>query len=143
MIREIEFGSEEYVLAKNFRDTMLRIPLGLSGLSDVDLAGEDKQIHIAAFDGCVIVGTIVFKPLSDGLVKLRQMAVADSWQGKGLGRQLVEFCEDMLRSRGFKRIEMTARVPAQGFYERLGYSVEGDAFGGLIPLPTIIMVKDL
>ena len=125
MIREIEFGSEEYVLAKNFRDTMLRIPLGLSGLSDADLAGEDKQIHIAAFDGCVIVGTIVFKPLSDGLVKLRQMAVADSWQGKGLGRQLVEFCEDMLRSRGFKRIEMTARVPLKDSMNGLGIRLKG------------------
>lgn len=139
MIQEVPYGSALYRLTLAFREEYLRRPLGLTN-SDADLHAEDRQIHIAAVDSSEIVGTIVLKPISPQLVKLRQMAVAGSRRGSGLGAELVRFAEDLAWDRGYEAIEMAARVSATGFYEKLGYRAEGDEFLE-ITIPHIRMVK--
>ncbi len=61
------------------------------------------------------------------IVRLRQMAVLNDLQGKGIGRALMNFAENMARDRGYKTIRMHARKNAVGFYEKVGYKVKGDA----------------
>lgn len=141
MLQEIPFGSALYEASKAFRDEILRRPLGLS-LSAQDVEGEELQVHIAALEAGAIVGTVVLKPLSADVMKLRQMAVAPDRSKRGLGRQLVRFAEALARARGAKTIEMSARRSAQGFYERLGYRTEGDEFIE-VTVPTIKMVRSL
>ena len=85
---------------------------------------------------------VVIKPLGDGLAKLRQMAVAEGRRGQGRGRELVESVEAALRDRGVRRVRMDARKIARGFYEKLGYTVEGDEFIQ-VTIPHFRMVKDL
>jgi len=142
IIKEVYFASVDYEAMKRFREDALRIPLGLT-LSDRDLEGENSQIHIAAIqDDGTIIGTALLKPLSQRRVKLRQMAVLPSSQLKGIGRRLVLFAERLARTRGFNNIELHARIYAQGFYEKLGYQVAGEAFIE-VTLPTIKMTKRL
>jgi len=142
IIKEISYASVEYATMKRFREDALRIPLGLT-LSDEDLKDENTQIHIAAIlDDGTIIGTALLKPLSQRLVKLRQMAVLPSSQRKGIGRKLVRFAEQNARTRGFNYIELHARIYAQGFYEKLGYQIAGEAFIE-VTLPTIKMTKRL
>lgn len=140
-IREITFGSPSYDLAVGFRDRHLRQPLGLS-LDAADLEGEERQIHIAAVaDGCV-VGTVVLKPSGPILAKLRQMAVAPDVGRTGLGRRLVGFAEALARGRGFEQVEMSSRMSARGFYEKLGYEAVGPVFTDLT-VPHVRMLKRL
>ena len=61
-------------------------------------------------------------------VQLRQMAVRNQLQGKGIGRALMEFAETIARDTGFREISMHARSSSSGFYERLGYKIDGDEF---------------
>ena len=141
MIREVPFGSGLYEACKLVRAEILRRPLGLS-LSAQDLEGEERQIHIAAIEDGEVVGTVVLKPLSHSVMKLRQMAVAPHRHGSGLGRELVRFAETVAAARGAETIEMSARCSAQGFYERLGYQTEGGEFIE-VTVPTVKMVRQL
>ena len=128
IVKEIFFSSAEYEGAKRVREEALRLPLGMR-LSPRDVEGEREQIHFAALDerGSV-VGTVILKPLSAGLVKLRQMAVAPSLQKSGIGRKLVELALQTARARDFKVMELHSRMSARGFYEKLGFKAEGEVF---------------
>ena len=70
------------------------------------------------------------------------MAVLNNLQGKGIGRALMMFAENIARDRGFRKISMHARKTAVGFYEKLGYEVEGDEFLE-VTIPHHIMKKGL
>jgi GNAT superfamily N-acetyltransferase len=133
----VPFGSLLYERAKVCREEVLLGPLGLR-FSPQDIEGEESQTHIAAVDRqSTVVGAVILKPLSEYCVKLRQMAVARKEQGIGLGRKLVSFAEKTAEQRGFKEIELDARIPALGFYEKLGYAPEGSPFFQYTPLITM------
>ena len=53
--------------------------------------------------------------------QVRYMAVANSQQEKGLGKNLLLFLENKARKLGLKSISLQARENAYGFYEKLGY----------------------
>jgi len=67
-------------------------------------------------------------PKDDNTIQLRQMAVISGLQGKGIGRVLMQFAENIARDRGFKKLIMHARKTAMGFYEKLGYNRVGNEF---------------
>ena len=142
IIQEVPFDSSLYEAMRRFREETLRRPLGLVlGVKDVE--GEDRQIHIAAVgDDAGIAGAVLLKPLSDSHVKLRQMAVSPSLRGSGLGKNLVRFAEELARAKGFRIMEMHARVCARGFYEKLGYGAVGEEFIE-VTVPTVKMSKAL
>ena len=75
-------------------------------------------------------------------VRLRQMAVISGLQGKGVGRVLMQFAENIARDRGFKTLIMHARTTALGFYEKLGYKIKGDEFEE-VTIPHYVMEKEL
>ncbi len=75
-------------------------------------------------------------------IKLRQMAVENSQQGKGIGATMMNFAENVARDRGYKVMAMHARKTATGFYEKLGYRVEGDEFQE-VTIPHYLMKKKL
>jgi ribosomal protein S18 acetylase RimI-like enzyme len=70
------------------------------------------------------------------------MAVVSGLQGKGLGKVLMQFAENIARDRGYKKIMMHARKTAVGFYEKLGYKKLGHEFEE-VTIPHYVMEKDL
>jgi ribosomal protein S18 acetylase RimI-like enzyme len=77
-----------------------------------------------------------------GTLRLRQMAVLNDLQGKGIGRALMNFAENLARDRGYKIMSMHARKNTIGFYEKMGYRVVGDEFQE-ITIPHFVMEKKL
>jgi ribosomal protein S18 acetylase RimI-like enzyme len=77
-----------------------------------------------------------------GVARLRQMAVLNDLQGKGIGRALMNFAENLARDRGFRCVRMHARLNAIGFYEKVGYKVKGEQFEE-ITIPHFVMEKNL
>ena len=59
---------------------------------------------------------------------MRQVAVDESYQSKGIGRALVEYCEQVARDEQFTEIILHARETAVAFYLKLGYEVYGEPF---------------
>jgi len=61
--------------------------------------------------------------------QLRGMAVAEGWRGRGVGQRLVGFASASLREHGESiRMWCNARVPAQGFYARMGWQTVSEEF---------------
>ena len=140
-IREIFYSSEEYKEVLRVRDEVLRKPLGMS-LYDENLDGDKTDIHIAAFDGEIIVGVLLLKPVNKSEVKMRQVAVLETYQSRKTGTKLVYFAEKLAKSLGYTKIILHAREVAVGFYLKLGYIKSGDEFTE-IGIPHYKMMKVL
>lgn len=141
IFKQFLFNSVEYQQALILRENILRKPLGLS-LSQDDLVDEDKQFHFGLFDENTLLACVLFKPVSADKLKLRQMAVSEEHQGKGLGKLIIQNAENELVKLCFSEIEMAARETAIPFYQKLGYQIKGTLFQQA-GIPHITMVKRL
>ncbi len=140
-LKIIEHGSPEYGLMVKLRDDILRKPLGLTFATD-ELEHEKENILIGAFDDDDILGCCMLVEENPDTVRLRQMAVLNDLQGKGIGRALMTFAENIARDRGYKILSMHARKNATGFYEKMGYKVASDEFTE-VTIPHYVMEKEL
>ena len=126
--KEITFNTPEYRNSLSLRSKILRLPLGKE-LSAADTQGEDNQIHFGCWSGDQLIACVLAKPTEDqSRVKLRQMAVAQSYQGQGVGTKLILNFEKLLQTRGIRSIELSARRTAILFYQKLAYTELGSAY---------------
>jgi GNAT superfamily N-acetyltransferase len=140
-LKIIDHGSAEYQQMIKLRDIILRKPLGLSFTAE-DLEKEKDNMLIGAFEEDRMLGCCMLVEEQPNIVRLRQMAVLNDLQGKGIGRALMNFAENLARDRGYKIIRMHARNNVVGFYEKVGYKIKGDQFIE-ITIPHYVMEKDL
>ncbi len=127
-INYIEFGTPEYDEAVALRCDILRKPIGrvfepehlLEEYSDTILGCYDAQ--------AVLVGCLHLSKIQDDTLKMRQVAVKENQQGKGIGRKLVEMSEAFARRYGYTKIVLHARQVAIDFYLRLDYTIVGEPF---------------
>lgn len=137
----LHHGTKEYEDTLVLRYEVLRKPLGLS-YDPRELAEEDDSFHIATRLEGKVVACLVLKPLDERCIKMRQLAVRESSQGKGFGRKLVNYAESFAKERGYSEIVLHARETARGFYEKLSYQTEGNPFTE-VGLPHLAMRKKL
>ena len=140
-IKQIDHGSKEYKQMIKLRYDILRKPLQLSFDED-ELEKEKKDILIGAFEDEKMLGCCLLTQIDNESLRLRQMAVKNNLQGKGIGASMMRFAENVARDAGYKKLVMHARKTAIGFYEKFGYKVSGDEFME-ISIPHYIMEKKL
>jgi N-acetylglutamate synthase-like GNAT family acetyltransferase len=140
-IKQIDHGSKEYKQMVDMRYEILRKPLHLSFDND-ELEKEKDDILIGAFEEEKMLGCCLLTRQDKDCVRLRQMAVENNLQGKGIGASMMHFAENVARDAGYKKLIMHARKTAIGFYEKLGYKVAGNEFME-ISIPHYIMEKRL
>jgi len=140
-LKIIDYASPEYQQMVRLRDAVLRKPLGLTFTQD-DLESEKDNILIAAFEEERMLGCCMLVEERPDIVRLRQMAVLNALQGKGVGRALINFAENIARDRGYKIVKMHARNNSIGFYEKVGYKKKGDEFIE-VTIPHYVMEKML
>lgn len=140
-LRIIDHGTKEYQQMVNLRLEILRKPLGLS-FTPEDLEKEKEDVLMGAFEDDKMLGCCLLTRMDAQTMRLRQMAVPNSMQGKGIGRALMIFAENIARDLGYKKLCMHARKTALGFYEKLGYSASGEEFIE-VTIPHYIMEKAL
>ena len=137
----IDHGSEDYKKMVDLGMDILRKPLGLN-FSGEDLEKEKEDILIGAFEEDEIMACCILTKIADGTCKLRQMAVRPKLQGTGLGAAMMNYAEQLAKDAGYKKMVMNARKTAKGFYEKLGYEIEGDEFVE-VTLPHFYMQKNI
>ena len=140
-LKLIDYGSPEYQQMVQLRNDILRKPLGIAFQKE-ELEQEADDILIGAFEDDKLLGCCMLIETEPGTVRLRQMAVPKNLQGKGVGRTLMQFAENIARDRGYRKITMHARKTATGFYEKLGYVISGGEFME-VTLPHVVMEKKL
>ena len=140
-LKLIDYGTNEYQQMITLRNDILRKPLGLH-FTPEELENEKNEILIGAFEEDKMIGCCMLVKEEAKTCRLRQMAVLNNVQGKGIGRALMLFAETIARDRGFRKITMHARETALGFYERLGYKISGEEFRE-VTIPHYVMEKNL
>ncbi|MFA6597054.1 MAG: GNAT family N-acetyltransferase [Ignavibacteriaceae bacterium] len=139
-IKQIAFGGTEHKKEIELRHKILRQPLGLKYTQE-QLNSEKDEFHFAAFEGDKLVGCLLMKAIDNKEIKMRQVAVDEDYQGKGVGKMLVLYSEKFVSVKGFSLITLHARKTAVPFYEKLKYETVGDEFTE-VGLPHFIMKKD-
>lgn len=140
-LKIIDHGSKEYLQMIKLRDDILRKPLGL-GFTSQELEKEKDNMLIAAFEDDDMLGCCMLVEENPDKIRLRQMAVLNDLQGKGIGRALMNFAENLARDRGYKIMSMHARKTTAGFYEKMGYEITSNEFIQLT-IPHFVMEKQL
>ncbi|MDC0357423.1 GNAT family N-acetyltransferase [Oligoflexia bacterium] len=91
--------------------------------------------HFGAFDSNCLIGAVSVylrdpktdKPLGRSW-RIRGNAILDKEQGRGIGRELVNSCVRYVESQAGELIWCDVRTNVTGFYESLGFHVEGEPF---------------
>ena len=125
--KEIQHATPAYEETVALRYEILRKPLGLN-YTPQQLAAEDKDHHLAAYLEDRLAACLILTPDNNGVIKMRQVAVDGSLQGKGIGQQLVTYSEEWARAHKYKKMVLHARETAVPFYLKLGYKIEGQTF---------------
>ncbi len=140
-IREIAFRSEAYNEELKLRDKVLRKPLGMS-LYDENLEREAGDIHLGSFIEGQLVGVLILTPLTQVDIKMRQVAVEETYRSKKVGSRLVGYAEQNARTSGYTKMVLNARATAVTFYEKLGYHVISNEFKE-VGIPHFKMMKNI
>ncbi|MES2794799.1 MAG: GNAT family N-acetyltransferase [Bacteroidota bacterium] len=137
----IVHGSEQYLQMVSLRTEVLRKPLGLV-YTESQLESEKSDLLLGAFENGQIIGCCILTPIENNQIQLRQMAVENGSQGKGIGAELIRFAEKITQEKGFDSIMMHARKSAIGFYQKLDYQIVGEEFHE-VSIPHFVMEKNL
>lgn len=129
MTERIRVGPASLADVRELRHRVLR-PGQPPGV--LDGPDDTVSVHYAAWDGDRVVGTVRILPAAydsePDAWQLRSMAVDPRWQGRGIGRLLVDAIVAEARSRGVPLLWANARTSALGFYRKGGWHVVGDEF---------------
>ena len=141
LVKQINTTSPEYQQVWELRDEVLRKPLGLS-LKNNNLSWDKDAMIFIAVQNEQVIGCVLLTQIDSHTGKLRAMAVAENWQGKGIGRLLVNALEKAAPEVGYNKIVLHARKVAVDFYKKLAYTTTSDEFTE-VGIPHFVMEKEL
>jgi len=141
LVKTFNYRSPDYAKALQLRDRVLRQPLGLS-FTEAELKKDEHDTHFGLFNGETILACLILTETENKRMKMRQVAVDDQYQGKGLGKQLSQAAEEFATQKGFTVMFCHARKSAAPFYQSMGYQITGDEFVE-VNIPHYIMQKSL
>lgn len=134
----VELGSPDYQATLDLRRAVLLAPFGIA--LEAACADDEHAVHLAAFEEARCVACLLLIDRGGGSWQLRQMAVTPELQRQGIGQKLVAFALSWAREAGAVSLMAHAREPAVGFYERAGFSVEGEPYVKVgLPHRTVVM----
>ncbi|EOL42953.1 GNAT family N-acetyltransferase [Enterococcus caccae] len=120
--------SDIYLDAVKIRRQVFMLEQGVPGEIEIDKY-EAACIHFVLYgDKNEAIATCRLLPLQDDLIKLQRMAVQKAFRGNEFGRLIVEGAEEFAKEQGYNMITLGAQITAIGFYEKMGYSKEGEMF---------------
>lgn len=120
--------SDIYLDAVKIRHQVFMLEQGVPSEIEIDKYEADCIHFVLYGDTNDAIATCRLLPLQNGTMKLQRMAVQKDYRGKNYGYLIVEGAEDFSKKQGYNTITLGAQVTALGFYERMGYTKEGDIF---------------
>lgn len=125
----IEFATPAYDEAVALRQKALLEPLELE-FKESELRRECLDGHLACYSrqwrmlGCLVLGP----EDSEERLQIRQVAVREDLQQKGVGKALLQAAEERAVAHGYGEVVVAAPEKVRPFYEKLGYQKFGRAF---------------
>lgn len=120
------------IVSDAFLDSLTVTPPRIQRYRKV-VQGAQRAALVVACSGPEIIGMGVAEPASDQQMdadvgEVRALYVLPGWQGRGVGRALLENLTDALRARGYRAAVLwTLRdlPPTRRFYEANGWTFDG------------------
>ena len=98
-----------------------RIPLH----KEFDEGDSEQASYVLVLDDIYPVAACrIHFPDEEEAAKIERVSVLEEYRNKGVGRLLIEEAENWIRESGIKKICITSRDEAVGFYEALGYKAD-------------------
>ena len=133
---------DEFFRYYDLRWRILRAPWNQpKGSEQDDLEGQ--AIHIIAVEEDKIVGCGRAHFNTDDEAQIRYMAVEKDWQGKGVGKLILNELERRVIEKGAKKIILHARENVVKFYEKAGYKIVKPSHTLFGSIPHFLMVKTI
>ena len=102
--------------------------------------------HYGAFDGPRLIGCVTLHPShwqENPAWQLRGMAIVPDLRQTGVGKAMIDFLEADLADSNVKQLWCNARVPAAGFYQKMGWQTVSEIFEIPTAGPHVKMSKKL
>lgn len=125
--RTIEYNSVDYIEMVELRNTILLEPIGLPYFDDA-FEQDEESLFCGCYERGDLIACCVLTQLEKGLVRLRQMAVAEECQRRGIGSLLLTFAESVAKENGFMEMTLHAQRKVENFYLVNGYHFNGEEF---------------
>lgn len=94
---------------------------------DMKLPNDADGEHFGLFEGDQLISVVSY--FKDGKnAQFRKFATLDEKQGKGYGKQLLQFAIDHAKKRQVEKLWCNARKSALGFYAKFGFVETGKTF---------------
>jgi ribosomal protein S18 acetylase RimI-like enzyme len=127
-ILDIKYNSPDYWELVRIREFVLRLPLFMR-FSIESLQSETNEKIFGIKVGSKWIGSCQYQLFPElNIAKMRQVAILDSFQGKGFGNILISESEKSIKKLGIDKITCHARVTAIPFYESLHYQCTSEVF---------------
>jgi len=117
--------AEEYDLYYQLRWQVLRQPWGQTLGSERDSLEQESFHRMIIDENNKVLAVGRLEKMSQFSGQIRFMAVCQSAQGQGLGRQIIEELEQQAQMLGITDLSLNAREKALSFYQKLGYASQG------------------
>ncbi len=96
----------------------LRQLLQTCGLIETGVAAQLDRVRVATWQGRIVGMALLERYAEGGL--LRSVAVEPAWQGRGIGRRLVDVMLEEARREGLSQVFLLTETAAD-FFARLGF----------------------
>ena len=141
VIKDIEYGTQEYERSIDIRNEVFRRPWGLD-IREEDLTGDKDMSMYGGYLEDLMIATIFLTQDDTETGRIKSVAILEEYQKMGLGRYLMDHVEDIARKKGYTKVNLMGRVSVEGFYEKLGYKTISPPFD-YHTIPHIDMEKKL
>lgn len=141
VIKKIIYGTPDYETSIVIRNEVFRKPHGLD-IKDDDLSSDKIVEMFGAYLDDKMIATIFLDIVDVNTIKIRNVAILEEYRGKGLGKYLMVYVEDIARKRGYTRSILMGRVTAEKFYNKLGYKTLCEPYD-YKTVPHVDMEKEL
>ncbi|MFC4403274.1 GNAT family N-acetyltransferase [Gracilibacillus xinjiangensis] len=102
---------------------------------------EKEAIHFVGYEGKTPVAASRIR-LVDGYGKMERICIVKPSRGKGYGKELLLFMEQIAQEKGMKKSKLNAQTQAEAFYRKLGYETISSEFMDA-GIPHVTMTKVL
>ncbi len=141
MIRTPE-TEKEWEMYYDLRFRILRAPFGKERGSEKNEGDADAK-HLAYFENEKMLGVARVDKLENAIFQVRFVAVEIHTQGKGIGKKIMQACEEYVKENNGAKIILHARDYALPFYKNQSYITVGASYKLFDILQHYEMYKDL
>jgi len=103
---------------------------------------ENEAIHFVGYHDSKPIAASRMRFVDQQYAKLERICILKEERGKGFGRYIILFMENLAKSKGYKQSKLNGQTYAESFYQRLGYKTVSGEFTDA-GIPHVAMQKTL